>query len=410
MRCHTFFFAILFLIAPLFSLDPSILYLTWKGDPSTTMMVMWHTTGEEGPSVVYYKTLEQTEWDKKSGSEERVVDSNVTVHQVELKGLEPETLYLFHLEGGKTHRFRTLPNDLSHPLKIAIGGDGYFSEELFSKMNKEVASHSPDFAILAGDIAYTEGLRTALRPHYWRVERWETFFELWTKDMVTSDGRIIPIVPVIGNHDVKEGFDNPYKTGVMFYQFFAFPDSGKSYRTMRIGDELIFYLLDSGHTYPIGGAQAEWLKNALKRNQQGLYHVPVYHIGAYPSVTAYSHRGSCDIRKFWCPLFEKYGVKVSMEHDSHAFKRTFPIKEGKVNHESGIQYLGDGAWGVFPDKPHRHWYLAKALQSNCYWLFTVDRSSCKCVALDLEGSLLDSFQISPVESQKNGVGPPQKSK
>lgn len=383
-----------FCLSAIWAEDPDILYLTWKGDPSTTMTVMWHTTDGNGPSIVYYQGPYDKEWNVAKGTSRRLNNSSVTIHQVELTGLEPDTKYVFRLKDGAIHGLKTMPKELTRALVVAVGGDAYFSDELYRKMNREVASKNPDFVILAGDLAYTEGLRCAMRTRYWKINRWEEFFAGWSKDMVTSDGRLIPILPVLGNHDVKEGFDDPYKKEVFYYSFFAFPKPEIPYWLFKIGRQVCFYLLDSGHTYPIGGAQAEWLKESLESHQDALYHIPVYHIGAYPSETAYTHRASKDIRKFWVPLFEKYGVKISMEHDNHTFKRTFPIYQGMVD-PKGIYYLGDGAWGVYPDKPHRHWYLAKALQTNCYWLLTITSDRLSAIAYDNEGEKLDQINLYP---------------
>ena len=374
--------------------DPAILYLTWKGDPATTMTVMWHTTNGDGPSSVYYQHPGQSVWQKSGGVSKPLAKSSVTVYHAELTDLEPDTEYAFRLEDGDIHRFRTMPIGLDRPLHIAIGGDAYFSKELFQKMNREVASRDPDFVILAGDIVYAEGLSHAFSSYLWKVNRWEEFFEMWSKDMVAKDGRLIPIVPVLGNHDVKENHDNPFICDVLFFEFFVFPRKNIPYQMMKIGSDLCFYLLDSGHIFPIAGAQTEWLKASLEEHRGASYKIPVYHIGAYPSETSYTHRGAVDIRKFWVPIFEENGVKISMEHDSHTFKQTFPILQGMINPD-GIIYLGDGAWGVFPRKPHRHWYLAKALQSNCYWLLTVDKNNCLVEAFDNEGKLLDELNIAP---------------
>lgn len=394
MRFSHLFLVFFLYLSTCFAQDPDILFLTWKGDPSTTMTVMWHTATGNGPSVVHYQAPNSTTWQKAEGSSYQMEHSNIKVHQVELTNLTPDTEYVFRLEGGEIHKLRTMPDGLTRTIHAAIGGDAYFSKEINHKMNLEVASRDPDFVILIGDIAYTEGLRTALRTHHWRLNRWEEFFKYWSEDMVTKDGRLIPIMPGLGNHDVKEGFDNPHKQEVFFFKLFAFPTDGIGYQLFKIGRDLCFYILDSGHSAPIGGAQAEWLKKNLKSHQDALYHIPAYHIGAYPSETAYTHRGSKDVRKFWVPLFEKYGVKISMEHDNHTFKRTFPIWKGMVDVD-GIYYLGDGAWGVYPDKPHRHWYLAKALQTNCYWLLTIDKSQTLAEAFDIDGELIDKLSIEP---------------
>lgn len=372
--------------------EPEILYLSWQGDPATTMTVLWHAIEGSGPNEVWYQLPEEGVWKKASGIGEAIERSPVTVYRAQLEELKPDSTYLFRFEGGQIHKFRTLPDGLTRPLDVVIGGDAYFSRELNTKMNREVASRDPDFVILAGDIAYTEGLRRALRSHLWKVNRWQEFFKMWSDEMVTSEGRLIPIMPVIGNHDVKERFDNPFQQGVLFYQFFVFKEKGVPFRTMEIGRDLVFYLLDSGHSFPVAGRQSEWLKEALIAGRGARYRIPVYHIPAYPSETAHTHRGSMDIRKHWAPLFEKHGVKVSMEHDCHTFKRTFPIKKGMVD-PTGIYYLGDGAWGVHPDKPQRRWYLAKALSINHYWQLTIDRERIDFTARDNEGNVIDTLRL-----------------
>ncbi len=382
------FISLLFIFSHGWGQDPPVLYLTWKGDPARTMTLNWR----EGETV-YYKPSDIAEWQSQKG--QTVSIDRLTLHRAELTGLEPDTTYLFRIDDGAVHKFRTMPEKLDRPLKVAIGGDAYFTPEINEQMNRQVASRDPDFVILAGDIAYTEGIKCALRTRAWKIERWQQFFRAWSRDMVTQDGRLIPIMPVIGNHDIREGFDCPFREQVFFYQFFAFPVPGVPYRVMKVGQELCFYLLDSGHSFPIGGAQTEWLEKSFNDNSGALFHIPVYHIAAYPTETSFTHRGAKDIRKFWIPLFEKYGVKASMEHDNHTFKRTYPIKEGKIDPE-GIYYLGDGAWGVPPLKPQRHWYLAKALQSNCYWLATVTPSKCHFQAYNLKGELLDELEIAPL--------------
>jgi len=389
---RSIFFFLAFVVAA-FAQDPDILYLTWKDDPSTTMTIVWHTDTGSKPLALFSKSADGEGWIEHTSSVERLCGSPIEIYQSELTNLAPDTEYFFRLDDGPLHRFRTLPDTLDRPLRVAVGGDAYQVKCIFEKINDTVASQSPDFAIVGGDVAYSEGLSTALRTHLWRVERWEEFFRIWTKQMVTSEGRIIPIMSTIGNHDLKEGFDNPMRHKVLYYQMFPLPRKGISYQKMKIGKDVCFFLLDSGHSYPPGGAQAEWLEKELKEEEDTSFKVPVYHIGAYPSETSYIHRGSKDIRKFWCPLFEKYGVKVSIENDNHTFKRTFPIRDGKVDRENGVIYVGDGAWGVTPLKPKRHWYLAKAAQTNCYWLVTFTKEGALYQAFNLEGQLIDELTV-----------------
>jgi hypothetical protein len=53
-------------------------------------------------------------------------------------------------------------------------------------------------------------------------------------------------------------------------------------------------------------------------------------------------------------------VTAVFENDHHNYKRTHPIR-GHKRDDTGIVYLGDGAWGVTTRTvPKDAWYLAKA--------------------------------------------------
>ena len=46
---------------------PSVLYLTWMHDPTTTMTVQWHTTSSDATTQVSYRRIGEKEWQMKEG-------------------------------------------------------------------------------------------------------------------------------------------------------------------------------------------------------------------------------------------------------------------------------------------------------------------------------------------------------
>ncbi len=396
----------LFLLLPLFwgileGREPSSLYLTWIHDPASTMTVLWHTPRHDKYSMIFYQKQGQgQEWLKKEGTVKRPSRTDIHVHTVELVDLESDTEYLFRIgREGNIYRFKTLPLKLDRDLRFAVGGDAFMYYQLFRKTNLEIAEHNPDFVVIGGDIAYAHGLQR-FKGMNWEVERWENFFREYRRAMVTSDGRLIPMVVAIGNHDVPSRMVDPRQKSLLFYEFFPFPQLYVSYRALDAGSYLSLILLDTGHTYPIDGAQTEWLKANLK-SRQPLYKFAAYHVGAYPSVYPYEGSTPAKIRQHWVPLFESEGVQVAFEHHNHAFKRTFPLKEGKVDPQ-GVLYLGDGAWGVAPRKPSKHWYLEKAAQSNCFWLVTLGKEGSTIKAFNEEGKVLDEVMVKPLQPVFSG--------
>jgi hypothetical protein len=186
----------------------------------------------------------------------------------------------------------------------------------------------------------------------------------------------------------------------MFYALFAFPE-GSPYRAFDFGDYLSLICLDTGHSFPIDGPQRAWLEEALSSREGFSYKFAVYHVGAYPSVYPYNGRVPTLIRKEWVPLFDRYGVKLAFENHNHAYKRTYPLKGGKIDPD-GVQYLGDGCWGVTPRKPkttEEYWYLAKAAQINCFWLVTLDQEGCHVKSIDREGKTIEELPaiVSPAQ-------------
>ncbi len=383
-----------------FASSPSILYLTWTQDPTTTMTVQWHTAPKEKTSEVLYRKAGDSEWQTKSGGCLRLLKTDYLVHTVELEQLQPNSDYEFSIQGKQgAYKFRTMPKVLDRPVRYVIGGDAYYYFDRFYMMNAQIAAHDPDFVVVGGDIAYSYGHRAVMKRKNWAIDRWRTFLQQWKKQMVTSDGRLIPLLAVVGNHDVRKLRADPERYEVMFYELFAMPDRKVSFRTLDFGQYLSLFLLDSGHSYPVRGRQADWLKQGLGERENFSYKMAVYHVGAYPSVYSYTGAIPEEIRKTWCPLFEKYHLNAAFEHHSHAYKRTHLIKEEKID-PAGVLYLGDGSWGVSPRKVKNAgmWYMARGEQVNAVCLVTLTRQLGAIQALSIDGQIIDAVDTYPISN------------
>lgn len=374
---------------------PSVLYLTWMHDPTTTMTVHWQSQHPHSASAVYYRKCGDEQWILKTGIYASLPKTRWLVHTVELDSLDPATEYQFRLLGREgVFRFRTLQKTLSSPMKFAVGGDAYRYLSTFRTMNKSVAACDPDFVVVGGDIAYVYGRAALFKGKQWEIKRWRSFLQEWTAEMVTSDGRMIPIVPVVGNHDVRSCSLKLASDHFLFHELFAFEKRGVPYRVFDAGNYLSLLLLDSGHQYPIRGQQTDWLQEVLAHRESIPHKMAVYHISAYPSVYPYSDETSELIREEWCPLFEQYRLQVAFEHHNHAYKRTFPLKGGEID-PNGVIYMGDGSWGVSPRKPKSLWYLEKIERSNAVCLVTLTEDKSRVEAINLRGKVIDCVETFP---------------
>lgn len=311
------------------------------------------------------------------------------LHRALVDGLTPASEVKLQFGSDGEHRVRTLPATLDRPLKIANGGDTMHKTEWFANTTKALAARDPDLVVFGGDLAYEDGKKG---------ERVLTWIRTYHQNARTPDGRLLPFISCIGNHEVVGGYGGDLSKAPFY--FAMMPKDGIAYRAVDIGEQVSFLLLDSDHATRIPGAQTEWLAKAIVPRAKRAHVIPVYHYPAWPTVkaskgkTPYDNRVSVMIRDLWLPLFEANGVRLALEHDQHTFKRTVPIKAGKAD-PTGITYLGDGAWGVdvrpiFPDLP----FMAKTASRRHGWLLELHANGrVDGTAIDEHGEVFDQVTI-----------------
>ncbi len=377
-----------------FAEEPIAVYLTWLRSPETTMFIQWITPNKSTNDVVTFCQEDTDIWISKRGNHSTLPapQNSFFLHRIELNGLIPNTTYYFKYEGtDKLYKFKTMPSELSSSLNFVVGGDLYHdSKKLLEQAFSQVAKTNPYFALIGGDIAYS-GSRVNFFSE--KSQRWLDFFKLWSDNMITSQGYLIPIIPAIGNHETNGHFNQTPNEAPFFYYFFPMPGRW-GYNILDFSNYLTLILLDSGHTHPIPGNQTNWLWNVLEARQNVPHKIALYHVPAYPSVNKFHNKYSVQIRKSWVPIFEKFGLDVAFENHCHAYKRSQILYNGKVS-TKGVVYLGDGGWGVKkmrkPQPVKDTWYLAKTDPSRHFISVSLDASKRKYQALDMAGNIIDQF-------------------
>ncbi len=380
---HRFLFLSLFFCIHCIHAEVTAFYLSWYDDPTSTITIQWITPDLETDDTVHFS--ENEKWTSQTGSHHSL--SSYNIHQITLTNLSPNTRYSFRIaEETKSFQFQTAPLSLDSPLRFVVGGDLYLVKKLFRKMNQRVAQLNPLFCALGGDLAYAFH-RTPLRIHSTSLHRWISFLSEWQKQMISEDGRVIPFLITPGNHDLNSDHFE------LFFNLFAFPQK-KLYRSIHFGNYLNLTFLDTDHLDPIEGKQTSWLKETLQKNRTTPYHFAIYHEAAYPSFYPYEGIIPEKIRTFWCPLFDEYQLTAAFEHHNHAFKRTYPLKNHKID-PKGIIYFGDGCWGALPRKTNDMWYLEKKARKNNVYLVELSKEKALIQAIDLSGKALDEVSLLP---------------
>lgn len=384
--------------APAAELDrPSGLMLTWREDPTTTMVIDWQTEPRHGEvemadSRLRYRPEGEKGWMEVEAQSFEFPFSERLVKRAGLTGLRPGTTYEFTAGSfPRTYKFRTMPADLSEPLVFAAGGDTRHNQLWMERMNQIALQYDLGFVVWGGDFAYADGLPE-------RLYRWEEWFDALYKTLITADGRVIPVIACLGNHEVRGGYftshedyqqTDAFRASIApyFFTLFAFPGQ-PGFNVLDFGNYLSLVALDSGHTNPYDGLQTEWLVEVLQERQDVAHVIPFYHMPSFPSGRVLQN---------WVPHFEQYGVQLAFDNHVHIYRRTPFIRNGQED-PSGVMYVGAGAWGV-ATRPHRvpdpeaNWWVAVAEPTRHAIIVTLEPDNWHFETVSEHGRIIDEFPV-----------------
>jgi hypothetical protein len=366
---------------------PDTLFLTWQRDPTTTMTVQW--IAKQRDAKVEFATWGDVTptWQAIPCTTRPYPMTESHTFRAELTGLKPATEYQFRIDGSPAaYRFRTMPAKATEAIRFVSGGDCGVDLHAVNN-NMQAAKQDPMFVVIDGDLGYDNGISadTSIR-----------FLRNYSKHLVDSQGRLIPLVVGIGNHEIVGGYGGARSAAPFFFALHdgLYPET--SYNVLDFGDYMSIVLLDTGHQSPIGGEQTSWLEKTLAARVDCPNLLVFNHVPAYPSYRPFSKNDGtpgtgADNRKHWLPLFERYNVDVVFEHHDHTFKRTKPMLGGHVDERRGLIYLGDGSWGKIRPiiEPEKRPYLAAYNSAYHMSLHEIEGSKRRHQAIDEYGKVID---------------------
>ncbi len=375
----------------------------WHSDPTTSTTIEWIESREEMPEeelpemayrLEYRQKAERDDasnnqpWLRAEIARRPFADSGSFVHSAHLQDLLPETSYEFRLVEVFPEEdryfpeqwFHTAPATRTEPVSFVTGGDMFHSRELLDAMNACAGNCDPMFALLGGDLAYANA-KTA--------GRWYEWFDSWHEHAVTPQGRCVPMVVVIGNHETSG--PNP-ADAKFYYSLFPLPED-KSNFVIDFGDYLSVVALDSNHSQRVA-AQTQWLQQTLADRADFPHLFACYH---RPTFGTQVKTDQVAVRTEWVPLFEQHCVSAVFENDHHVYKRTLPIRKDSVDAERGVLYLGDGAWGagvrkIPEDKVQQLEYMAAWASKNHLIEVVIDDAGRSYFARTADGESFDEVR------------------
>ncbi len=358
-------------VGPSFVIEP---YLQFPTRESLT--VMWETN-QPGTSLVRFGT-------RLPLAEKIEAKDSVAVHEVALKGLRPETRYFYQTEttdaSGQTLKSKILTGmtavNPESAFSFAIIGDTQKNPKITGKLAKMMWDRRPNFVMHLGDVVDNGPDKAE-----WVEELFRPSAELL--------GRV-PVFPCIGNHE---------KDHAHYYQYFALP-APKYYYRYSYGNA-DFFVVDTNRSVRPGSPQFQWLDRSLGESRakwKFVYH----HHPAYSSDDndygdtwkGSSTLGDMKVRPLTA-LFEKHHVDIDLNGHIHLYERTWPVREGKVDHDKGVVYLTSGGGGGKLENfgPTPAFFKAELRVDHHYCYVTIHGGVLHFKAFDQNGMLFDSFEL-----------------
>jgi len=364
---------------------PVHIHLTWQNDTGTTITVTWQTSTNTSGDVVKYDN------ESRSGNpilyryNATGINYNYTgasgyVHDVELTGLTPDTVYYF-ICGGDTggwsseRAFRTAPS-VSSDVRFVAGGDSRTNVAEREKISQAMAEFNPAFVMHSGDMVYDGRVQS----------QWDSWFSDVDSHWIGENNLTIPIIPAIGNHE---------NNAVNYYKQFALPDNEMWY-SYDWGPDIHIICLSTETT--TSGAQKDWLENDLATHTDYTWKIVMFHQPPIPGSRTTGHSGA---RTDWVPLFDKYHVDIVINGHDHIYLRTMPInltasQSQAQSYENGTMYIISGGWGAPLYTPGEHWYDAYVERPSIYHFCLMDifkNGSMHLQAKDNQGNTFDEVWI-----------------
>ncbi len=377
---------------------PKSLVTTFVGDPGTMRGFAWRSNGEgeEAAILQIAKGTEEPDWNGTevaafSGTSIPVTDGNGILEQsnkVIVTGLEPGTAYIYRVGNGKAGNwsksdvFVTEEQGLEDFTFIHVSDSQGETEADFSiwgNTARAALSMFPQsaFVVHSGDL--TEDPSDG--------QAWQYFF-----NEISSWAGKIPLMPTTGNHDEVSGDSE------MFRSYFQLPDNGENAAAQGSS-----YYFDYGNvrfiilnTESRVKKQTEWLREVLSSSEAG-WSVVSLHRGPYGGNV------NEDVDE-WVALFDEYKVDLVLQGHNHEYSRSYPLRDGEIV-ASGDEPVSAGAGTVYVvsnaagqklnDKKKDQFYHRVHMQNGkpVFAGITVKPSALRYEAYDVDGQLLDAFEI-----------------
>jgi hypothetical protein len=361
--------------------------------PSETAIELSWETDRPAASVVEWGTTKGALQSQSFAAGERLGGMTIS-------GLTADTPYFYRVTATDAAglkidsgllSFRTAPQP-GQPFTIAVSGDTEARPHINNRMSQLIWDERPNLLMLAGDL--TDGGSAEKR------------FE-WTHEYFVGMGALfgrVPVIAALGNGEDE----------LKWYRHYHRHPGTENYFSHRYGDVEIFVLdsyLETRETAEPGfrARQKAWLDGAL-RASTAKWKFAIHHHDMQTSDeddygdswSETSTHGDAQVQADFRGLFETYNVDLVFFGHLHTYERSWPLRGGKVDLQTGITYLQVGGMGgnledFAPNKPA---FSRKTMRGHHYVMIRGAGDMLSVETFDIEGRLRDRFDL-----VKTGAGP-----
>lgn len=380
---------------------PQRIVLTWEKDPATSQSVEWRTTtaipkpqAQISTSLKHFDDVENARKIISAATESITLKGNKIVnhHTARFDSLTSGQNYFYRVGDGEIwsewNVFRTA--DLErNPFQFIYLGDA--QSDILSEwapLIRQAYTKAPAarFHLYAGDLV-NRGKDD---------ENWEEFFEA-----LGFIARMIPIVPVPGNHDASKELlrpDSSRRIDPLYLIHFALPLNGPQVPDLL---ETAYYLDYQGvriiavntnsHDDP---EQLKWLEKVLAESQADwnivCHHHPLFSVGR-------EDRDNEGLRKDMMPIYQKYKVDLVLQGHDHRYGRTNKIIDAKPAADDAhapVYVVSVSGPKTYEHNPlFAHLLQVEVGETQCYQIISVSQTELRYEAWSLDNRLVDAFVL-----------------
>ncbi len=318
----------------------------------------------------------------------KLFNKSTFLYRANLSGLDFDATYSYQvsLNGNSIYTGSFDTRTKKSKTRFAVFGDCGVGSPEQAKVAYQVFQQKPQFALLTGDLVYTNGrvleYRNRFFPYYLAPEA------LPEKGAPLMNS--IPFYMLVGNHDVYSTDLNKYPDGLAYFYYTDLPLNAPipTVTVEPTGNEELIkafkkntaprfprttnYSFDYGNVHiacldansyvnPVDHALVEWLMNDMQ-NSKADWKILAYHQPAFnSSVRHYEYQ----IMRVLAPICEKLGIDLVLTGHVHSYQRTVPLRftpekgptdfryiiseNGSVNGTFKLDTLFDGKSKTRPD-------------------------------------------------------------